>query len=56
MKQHATIANATDQPILPTTNASAKLEQAGSANAETDTNKKDGNEQLNKWPALGWCS
>src|SRR3989440_9078010 len=49
MKQHETIANATDQPILPTTNASAELEKAGSANAETDTNKKDSNEQSNKW-------
>src|SRR2546421_1084230 len=49
MKQHETIANATDQPILPITNASAELEKAGSANAETDTNKKDSNEQSNKW-------
>lgn len=49
MKQHETIANATDQPILPITNASAELEKAGSANAETDTNKKDRNEQSNKW-------
>ena len=49
MKQHVTIANATDQPILPTTNASAELEKAGFANAETDTNKKDSNEQSNKW-------
>src|SRR5881392_2338892 len=49
MKQHETIANATDQPILLITNASAELEKAGSANAETDTNKKDSNEQSNKW-------
>jgi MFS family permease len=49
MKQHETIANATDQPILPTTNASAELEMAGSANSETYKSKKDGNEQPNKW-------
>jgi EmrB/QacA subfamily drug resistance transporter len=49
MKQHETIANATDQPIPPTTNASAELEKAGSAIAETDKSKKDGNEQPNKW-------
>jgi hypothetical protein len=49
MKQHETIANAIDQPILPTTIASAELEKAGSANAETDKSKKDSNEQTNKW-------
>ena len=49
MKQHETIANATDQPILPTINATAELEKAGSAHAQTDKSKKDGNEQPNKW-------
>jgi EmrB/QacA subfamily drug resistance transporter len=49
MKQHETIAHATDQPIPPTTNTSAELEQAGPTNAEIDLNKKDGNEQPSKW-------
>jgi len=49
MKQHETIAHATDQPIPPTTNTSAELEQAGPTNAEIDLNKKDGHEQPSKW-------
>ena len=49
MKRHETIAHATDQPIPPTTNTSAELEQAGPADAEIDINKKDGHEQPNKW-------